>query len=112
MSMLSNIPFAIFQNIGFTALLFLVYQGFKLLEEKEIIYLKASTLFLMAILLQSISVIQFSVILFFPQWSSQLLTEGFNFLTTSLHSLNYHSTIDWFFLVGVLYFFVVLILIL
>lgn len=112
MSMLSNIPFAIFQNIGFTALLFLVYQGFKLLEEKEIIYLKASTLFLMAILLQSISVIQFSVILFFPQWSSQLLTEGFNFLTTSLRSLNYHSTIDWFFLVGVLYVFVVLILIL
>ena len=48
MSILTNIPFAIINNIGFTAILFLVYQVLKILQEKELLPIKAAHLFSMA----------------------------------------------------------------
>jgi len=48
MYFLTNIPLAIINNIGFLAILFLVYQVLKSLQEKEILPIKAAHLFSMA----------------------------------------------------------------
>jgi len=54
MHFLTNIPLAIINNIGFLAILFLVYQVAKSLQEKEILNLQAAHLFNMASFFQGL----------------------------------------------------------
>jgi beta-lactamase regulating signal transducer with metallopeptidase domain len=87
MSVFTNIPFAILNNIGFSAILFLVYQVLKTLQEKEILPIKAAHLFSMASILQCLGLVQFIGLLFYPQWGARLVSDSFNQLNEGISSL-------------------------
>lgn len=106
MSVLINIPFAIINNIGFSAILFLVYQLLKTLQEKEILPIKASHLFSMASIFQSLGLFQFIALLFYPKLGSELLNTILNLVNTGISSLFIQSTqapIVWLSFIGFVY---------
>ena len=86
MHFLSNIPLAIINNIGFLAILFLVYQVVKSLQEKEILPLQATHLFNMASLFQGLGLVQFILLLFYPQLSIELVIQNLNLVNTTISS--------------------------
>lgn len=106
MSVLTNIPFAIINNIGFSAILFLVYQLLKTLQEKEILSIKAAHLFSMASILQCLSLVQFLALLFYPQWGLALVRDSFNLLNEGISSLIMQAPqapIGWLSFIGFVY---------
>jgi len=106
MSVLTNIPFAIMNNIGFSAILFLVYQLLKTLQEKEILSIKAAHLFSMACIFQCLVLVQFIGLLFYPQWGAPLVRDSFNLLNEGISSLIMqvpHAPIGWLSIIGFIY---------
>ena len=106
MSVLNNIPFAIINNIGFSAILFLVYQLLKALQEKEILFIKAAHLFSMASIFQCLGLVQFLALLFFPQWGVALVRDSFNMLNEGISSLIMQAPqapIGWLSIIGLVY---------
>ena len=106
MSVLTNIPFAIINNIGFTAILFLVYQVAKSLQEKEILPLQASHLFSMASFFQCLGLVQFIALLFYPQLVVVLVRDSFNLLNEGISSLfmqTPQAPIGWLSFIGFVY---------
>jgi len=106
MSVLNNIPFAILNNIGFSAILFLVYQLLKTLQEKEILPIKAAHLFSMASIFQCLGLVQFIVLLFFPEWGVGLVSDSFNLLNEGISSLYMQAAqapIGWLSIIGLVY---------
>jgi len=106
MSVLTNIPFAIINNIGFSAILFLVYQLLKNLEEKEILPIKAANLFSMASIFQCLGLIQFIVLLFYPQWGLALLRDSLTLMNSGIPSLFIQvpqAPIEWLTFIGFIY---------
>ena len=99
----SSIPFALVNNIGFAAILFLVYQFLKILQEKEIIRIEASHLYNLAIFFQGFSLLQFIMLLFYPQWGASVVIESFIFLNTRINFLFQLASIEWFSIIGTLY---------
>ena len=99
----SSIPFALVNNIGFAAILFLVYQFLKILQEKEIIRIEASHLYNLAIFFQGFSLLQFIMLLFYPQWGASEVIESFIFLNTRINFLFQLASIEWFSIIGTLY---------
>jgi beta-lactamase regulating signal transducer with metallopeptidase domain len=106
MSVLNNIPFAIINNIGFSAILFLVYQLLKTLQEKEILPIKASHLFSMASIFQCMGMVQFIALLFYPKLGSEILNTSLNFVNTGIPSLfmqTPQAPIGWLSIIGLVY---------
>jgi hypothetical protein len=106
MSVLTNIPFAIINNIGFSAILFLVYQLIKIIEEKEILPIKAAHLFSLASIFQCLGLIQFIGLLFYPQWGLALVKDSLNLLNTGISSLFMQvpqAPIGWLSFLGFVY---------
>ena len=106
MSVLTNIPFAIINNIGFSAILFLVYQLLKTLQEKEILPIKATHLFSMASIFQCLGLVQFLVLLFYPQWGLAFVRDSINLLNEGVSSLIMQATqapIGWLSNIGLVY---------
>ena len=103
MLVLTNIPFAIMNNIGFAAILFLVYQVIKTLQEKEILHIKAAHLFSMASIFQCLSLVQFIVLLFYPKLGSAIITTGLDFVTAGISSLFMQAPIEWLSVIGFVY---------
>ena len=106
MSVLNNIPFAIINNIGFSAILFLVYQLLKTLQEKEILSIKAAQLFSMASIFQCLGLVQFLALLFYPQWGLAFVRDSFNLLNEGISSLIMQATqapIGWLSFIGFVY---------
>ncbi|MEY4050482.1 MAG: hypothetical protein RL262_1316 [Bacteroidota bacterium] len=106
MSVLTNIPFAIINNVGFSAILFLVYQLLKTLQEKEILSIKAAHLFSMASIFQSLGLVQFLALLFYPQWGLAFVRDSFNLLNEGVSSLIMQATqapIGWLSIIGLVY---------
>ncbi len=85
MYFLTNIPLAIINNIGFLAILFLVYQVLKSLQEKEILSIKAAHLFSMASIFQGLGLVQFIALLFYPKLGSTIITTGLDFVTAGIN---------------------------
>jgi len=112
MHFLTNIPLAIINNIGFLAILFLVYQVAKSLQEKEILSLQASHLFSMASFFQCLGLVQFILLLFYPSLSFELVSENLNLVNTAISSLFIQAPISWLSFIGWLYCFVLIALIL
>ena len=106
MSVLTNIPFAIINNIGFSAILFLVYQLFKIVQEKEILSIKAAHLFSMASIFQCLGLVQFLALLFYPQWGLSFVSDSFNLLNEGISSLMMQALkapIGWLSIIGLVY---------
>ena len=103
MLVLTNIPFAIINNIGFAAILFLVYQVLKSLQEKEILSIKAAYLFSMASIFQGLGLVQFIALLFYPKLGSAIITTGLDFFTAGINSLFMQAPIGWLTFIGFLY---------
>ena len=106
MSDLTNIPFAIMNNIGFSAILFLVYQLLKTLQEKEILPIKASHLFSMASIFQCLGLVQFIALLFYPKLGSEIVNTSLNFVNTGISSLFMQAPqapIGWLSFIGFVY---------
>jgi beta-lactamase regulating signal transducer with metallopeptidase domain len=106
MSVLTNIPLAIINNIGFSAILFLVYQVAKSLQEKEILSIKAAHLFSMASIFQCLSLVQFIGLLFYPQWGAPLVSDSFNLLNEGISSVFIqapHTPMEWLSIIGFVY---------
>ncbi len=106
MSVLTNIPLAIINNIGFTALLFLVYQVAKSLQEKEILPIKADYLFSMASIFQCLGLVQFIALLIYPKLGSEILNTSLNFVNTGISSLFMQAPqapIGWLSFIGLIY---------
>ena len=106
MSVLTNIPFAIINNIGFSAILLLVYQLLKTLQEKEILSIKAAHLFSMASIFQCLGLVQFLALLFYPQWGLSFVRDSFNLLNEGISSLIIQAPqapIGWFAIIGLVY---------
>ena len=106
MSVLTNIPFAIINNIGFSAILFLVYQLFKIVQEKEILSIKAAHLFSMASIFQCLGLVQFLALLFYPQWGLAFVSDSFNLLNEGISSLIMQAAqapIGWLSIIGLVY---------
>ena len=103
MSVLNNIPIAIINNIGFTAILFLVYQVAKSLQEKEILTQQAAHLFNMASFFQGLGLVQFILLLFYPQLSFELVSQNLNLVNTSIANLFIQAPIHWLSLLGFVY---------
>ncbi|MEI6587096.1 MAG: M56 family metallopeptidase [Sediminibacterium sp.] len=106
MSVLTNIPFAIINNIGFVAILFLVYQVIKTLQEKEILSIKAAHLFSMASIFQCLSLVQFIALLFYPKLGSEIVNISFNLVNISISSLFMQAPqapIGWLTFIGFVY---------
>ena len=111
MHFLSNIPLAIINNIGFLAILFLVYQVVKSLQEKEILSLQATHLFNMASLFQGLGLVQFILLLFYPELSIELVSQNLNLVNTSISSLFFQAPIHWLSFIAWLYCIILLALI-
>jgi len=103
MHFLTNIPLAIINNIGFLAILFLVYQLLKSLQEKEILPIKASHLFSLASFFQGLGLVQFIVLLFYPKLGSDILNTGLDFVTAGISSLFMQAPIEWLSFIGFVY---------
>jgi beta-lactamase regulating signal transducer with metallopeptidase domain len=106
MSVLNNIPFAIINNIGFSAILFLVYQLLKTLQEKEILPIKAAHLFSMASIFQCLGLVQFIALLFYPKLGSEIVNTSLNFVNTGISSLFMQAPqapIGWLSIIGLVY---------
>ena len=103
MYFLTNIPLAIINNIGFAAILFLVYQVLKSLQEKEILPIKAAHLFTMASIFQGLGLIQFIGLLFYPKLGSAIMNTGLDFVTAGISSLFMQAPIEWLSFVGFVY---------
>jgi beta-lactamase regulating signal transducer with metallopeptidase domain len=106
MSVLNNIPFAIINNIGFTAILFLVYQLLKTLQAKEILSIKAAHLFNMASIFQCLGLVQFIALLIYPRLGSEILNTSLNFVNTGISSLFMQAPqapIGWLSFIGFVY---------
>ncbi|TRZ83131.1 MAG: M56 family metallopeptidase [Sediminibacterium sp.] len=103
MSVLTNIPLAIINNIGFTAILFLVYQVAKSLQEKEILSIKAGYLFSMASIFQCIGLVQFIGVLFYPKFGSEIISNGLDFVNAGISSLFMQAPIEWLSFIGFIY---------
>jgi len=103
MHFLTNIPLAIINNIGFTAILFLVYQLVKSIQEKEILPIKAAHLFSMASIFQALGLVQFIVLLFYPKLGSDIMNNGLDFLTAGISSLFMQAPIEWLSFIGFVY---------
>ena len=103
MYFLTNIPLAIINNIGFAAILFLVYQVLKSLQEKEILSIKAAHLFTMASIFQGLGLVQFIGLLFYPKLGSDIMNTGLDFVTAGISSLFMQAPIEWLSFVGFVY---------
>jgi beta-lactamase regulating signal transducer with metallopeptidase domain len=103
MHFLTNIPLAIINNIGFIAILFLVYQVLKSLQEKEILPIKAAHLFTMASIFQGLGLVQFIGLLFYPKLGSAIMNTGLDFVTACISSLFMQAPIEWLSFVGFVY---------
>jgi beta-lactamase regulating signal transducer with metallopeptidase domain len=103
MSVLNNIPFAIINNIGFTAILFLVYQLLKTLQEKEILSTKAAHLFNMASIFQCLGLVQFITLLIYPKLGSEIVITSLDFVNASISSLFMQAPIEWLSIIGFFY---------
>lgn len=103
MLVLTNIPFAIINNIGFAAILFLVYQVLKTLQEKEILPIKAVHLFSMASIFQCLGLVQFIVLLFYPKLGSVIMNTGLDFINAGISSLFMQAPIEWLSFIGFIY---------
>lgn len=103
MLVLTNIPFAIINNIGFAAILFLVYQVLKTLQEKEILPIKAVHLFSMASIFQCLGLVQFIVLLFYPKLDSVIMNTGLDFVNAGISSLFMQAPIEWLSFIGFVY---------
>ena len=68
MQLLSNIPNAIINNIGFMAILFMIYECVKWMGK-----IKPGQLFMFAGTIQAISLVQFLITVFYPNSFSLLL---------------------------------------
>ena len=95
MHFLTNIPLAIINNIGFLALLFMVYQVAKSIQEKEILALQAAYLFNLACIFQTLGLVQFILVLFYPALSIEWVSQNLNLLNASVSSLFVQSPIYW-----------------
>jgi len=111
MHFLTNIPLAIINNIGFLAILFLVYQVAKSLQEKEILNLQAAHLFNMASFFQGLGLVQFILVLFYPQLSFELVSQSLNLVNTSIANLFIQAPIQWLSFIAWLYCIILLVLI-
>jgi beta-lactamase regulating signal transducer with metallopeptidase domain len=111
MHFLNNIPLAIINNIGFLAILFLVYQVAKSLQEKEILTLQAAHLFNMASFFQGLGLVQFILVLFYPQLSFELVSQSLNLVNTSIANLFIQAPIQWLSFIAWLYCIILLVLI-
>ena len=106
MSVITNIPFSIINNIGFSAILFLVYLVIKTLQEKEILSIKAAHLFSMASIFQCLGLVQFLALLFYPQWGLAFERDSFNLLNEGISSLIMQAPqapIGWLSFIGFVY---------
>ena len=103
MYFLTNIPLAIINNIGFAAILFLVYQVVKSLQEKEILPIKAAHLFNLASIFQALGLVQFIGLLFYPKLSSDILNNGLDFVNAGISSLFMKAPIEWLSIIGFVY---------
>ena len=106
MLVLTNIPFAIINNIGFAAILFLVYQVLKTLQEKEILPIKAAHLFSMASIFQCLGLVQFIALLFYPKLGSEIVNTSLNLVNTGISSLLMQAPqapIGWLSFIGFVY---------
>ena len=103
MYFLTNIPLAIINNIGFAAILFLVYQVVKSLQEKEILPIKAAHLFSLASIFQALDLVQFIGLLFYPKLSSDILNTGLDFVNAGISSLFMQAPIEWLSFIGFVY---------
>lgn len=112
MHFLTNIPLAIINNIGFLAILFLVYQVAKSLQEKEILPLQASHLFSMASFFQCLGLVQFISLLFYPKLGSEIVNTSLDFVNTGISSLSMKAPIGWLLIIGFVYCIVLIVLIL
>ncbi|MGI9137614.1 MAG: M56 family metallopeptidase [Sediminibacterium sp.] len=96
MEILTNIPIALVNNIGFMALLFLLYESVKWLGNY-----KPSQLFVFAMVIQIISLMQFVFVIVAPQYlnlfkiSSNITTIILPFPNSKMH--------DWLFSIGIIY---------
>jgi beta-lactamase regulating signal transducer with metallopeptidase domain len=111
MHFLTNIPLAIINNIGFLAILFLVYQVAKSLQEKEILNLQAAHLFNMASFFQGLGLFQFILLLFYPQLSFELVSQNLNLVNSSIANLFIQAPIHWLSFITWLYCIILLVLI-
>jgi beta-lactamase regulating signal transducer with metallopeptidase domain len=103
MHFLTNIPLAIINNIGFAAILFMVYQLLKTLQEKEILPIKAAHLFSLASIFQGLGLVQFIVLLLYPKLGSDIMNTGLDFVNTGISSLFMQAPIEWLSVIGFLY---------
>ena len=95
MQLLSNIPNAIINNIGFMAILFMMYECVKWMGK-----MKPGQLFIIAGTIQAISLIQFLVTVFYPNsFSLMLITAKIATITMPFNN----NGIQWLTLIGLSY---------
>ena len=111
MSVLTNIPLAILNNIGFTAILFLVYQVVKSIQEKEIISLQAAHLFSLATIFHCMAMVQFLIILFYPSLGLHYININLTIVNKTISPIFSQQPIGWLSLIGWIYCIVLLALI-
>lgn len=103
MLVLTNIPFAIINNIGFAAILFLVYQVLKIVQEKELLPIKAVHLFSMASIFQCLGLVQFIALLLYPKLGSVIMNTSLDFVNAGISSLFMQPPIEWLSFIGFVY---------
>jgi beta-lactamase regulating signal transducer with metallopeptidase domain len=95
MQLLSNIPNALINNIGFMAILFMMYECVKWMGK-----IKPGQLFIIAGTIQAISLIQFLMTIFYPNsFSLLLITAKIATITMPLNN----NSIQWLTLIGLSY---------
>jgi beta-lactamase regulating signal transducer with metallopeptidase domain len=95
MQLLSNIPNAIINNIGFMAILFMIYECVKWMGK-----MKPGQLFIIAGTIQAISLIQFLMTVFYPNsFSLMLITAKIATITIPFNN----NGIQWLTLIGLSY---------
>ena len=95
MVLLSNIPNALINNIGFMAILYLMYECVKWMGN-----IKPAQLFLFAGIIQAISLVQFLLTVFYPNsFSLLLITAKIATITIPFNN----NSIQWLTLIGLAY---------
>ena len=95
MQLLSNIPNALMNNIGFMAILFMIYECVKWMEK-----IKPGQLFMFAGTIQAISLVQFLITVFYPNsFSLLLITAKIATITIPFNN----NGIQWLTLIGLAY---------
>ena len=95
MLLLSNIPNALINNIGFMAILYLMYECVKWMGN-----IKPAQLFLFAGIIQAISLVQFLLTVFYPNsFSLLLITAKIATITIPFNN----NSIQWLTLIGLTY---------